>query len=388
MSSETYYEMNTKEQEQLQLLLQKQQHTNGEDTSSSGGGGGQNQTASAEATNDGGDSSSAADLNKHQQSFVNAFASRQWKISKPKDAIVIAVSSRVLFDMSEQKKIDDEQGLEAFLEHMQCNQNKPLKPGAAFDFIHALGRVNLKLLELNPLEKELFDVVLMSKNSAQCGISLISSVNHHKLTIERFCLTAGTNVSGYLAAFGTDLYLSQNKVGVADAIDRGIAAAMLFTDSSTCESDGLRIAFDGDAVLFSDESERVAKESGLQGFFENEEKKAFEPLGVGPLKNFAIKIGEMQKKFKNTVVKCPIRTYLVTARSGASSGIRALKTLQTWGLEIDELQFMSGAPKGPILEKIKPHLFFDDQMRNVESGLEHGVNSALVPYGIARDLDD
>ena len=104
MSSETYYEMNTKEQEQLQLLLQKQQHTNGEDTSSSGGGGGQNQTASAEATNDGGDSSSAADLNKHQQSFVNAFASRQWKISKPKDAIVIAVSSRVLFDMSEQKK--------------------------------------------------------------------------------------------------------------------------------------------------------------------------------------------------------------------------------------------------------------------------------------------
>merc|ERR1719466_510686 len=277
---------------------------------------------------------------------VNPYASRKWKIPKPKDCIIIAVSSRVLFDMREERKIWDEQGTNAYIKHMVANENKPLKPGAAFSFIHALESINLKLLEMNPNEKRLFDVVLMSNNSAQVGISLINSVNHHR-----------------------------------------IAAATLYPncDRDTVESSSqLRIAFDGDAVLFSDESEIIPKSSGLENFFKNEEKKADMILEHGPLKKFAMQLGEIRAKFKEN---CPIRTYLVTARSAASSGLRALRTLRKWGLDIDEALFLAGAPKGPILEKIRPHLFFDDQQRNIDSGLQHGVNAAYVPYGVARKYD-
>merc|ERR1719466_306293 len=178
---------------------------------------------------------------------VNPYASRKWKIPKPKDCIIIAVSSRVLFDMREERKIWDEQGTNAYIKHMVANENKPLKPGAAFSFIHALESINLKLLEMNPNEKRLFDAVLMSNDSAQVGISLINSVNHHKLTIERFCLTAGESVIGYLSAYGSDLYLSANEESVADAISEGIAAATLYPncDRDTVESSSqLRIAFD------------------------------------------------------------------------------------------------------------------------------------------------
>lgn len=322
---------------------------------------------------------------------VNPFATRKWKIPKPKDAIIIAVSSRVLFDMRDERKVFSENGLHAYTKLIVENENKPLKPGAAFPFVHALANINLKLLELDPTEKRLFDVVLMSNNSAQCGISLINSVNHHKLTIERFCLTAGKSVIGYLTAYDTDLYLSANEDTVAEAIDMGIAAATLYPnlDREVVErAHELRIAFDGDAVLFSDESEQVAKSGGLEDFFKNEERKADQVLEMGPLKRFAVLLGEVKKKFSDKGVdECPIRTYLVTARSAASSGIRALRTLRAWGLDIDEALFLAGAPKGPILERIKPHLFFDDQQRNIDSGLKHGVNAAYVPYGIARKHD-
>jgi len=321
--------------------------------------------------------------------LLNVRASRRWKIPKPESAIMIAVSSRVLFDMRDEYGIYKEKGLQAYIDYIVENENKPLKPGSAFPFIHALHYINMKLLELDPQEKHLFDVVLMSNTSAQCGISLINSVNHHKLTVERFCLTNGRSVSGYLAAYGTDLYLSANESSVAEAIGRGIAAATLYTDFDEGKvvdrEHELRIAFDGDAVLFSDESELIAKQGGLENFFKHEENKANESLESGPLKRFAMQLGEVKKKFCESD-ECPIRTYLVTARSAASSGIRALRTLRRWGLDIDEALFLAGAPKGPILKKIKPHLFFDDQQRNIASGLEHGVNAAYVPYGIAHEL--
>jgi len=331
------------------------------------------------------------DSSEEKEHVLNPYATRKWTIPKPKDATIIAVSSRVLFDMREEREIFNKQGPQAYTKLIVENENKPLKPGAAFPFVHALANINLKLLELDPNEQKLFDIVLMSNNSAQCGISLINSVNHHKLVIERFCLTAGKSVAGYLTAYDTDLYLSANEDSVAEAINLGIAAATLFpnSDLETLEAEHeLRIAFDGDAVLFSDESEQVVKEAGLETFFKHEESKAHHLLEMGPLKRFAISLGEMKKRFSEKGVEpCPIRTYLVTARSAASSGIRALKTLRAWGLEMDEALFLAGAPKGPILQKIKPHLFFDDQQRNIECGLKHGVNSAYVPYGVARKYD-
>lgn len=148
----------------------------------------------------------------------------------------------------------------------------------------------------------------------------------------------------------------------------------------------LRVAFDGDAVLFSDESEIIVKQQGLDSFFAHEKEFENKPLAQGPLKCFLEALGKLQRKFyaKNERLQCPIRTFLVTARSAASSGARVLKTLRSWGLEIDEALFLAGAPKGPLLQKIKPHIFFDDQMFHIEGAQEMGTISAHVPYGIGQ----
>ncbi|XP_061157411.1 cytosolic 5'-nucleotidase 1A-like [Syngnathus typhle] len=210
------------------------------------------------------------------------------------------------------------------------------------------------------------------------------------LLIERFCMTGGNSPIGYLKAYHTNLYLSADSTKVREALEEGIAAATMFTPEKMKEvSDTqLRVAFDGDAVLFLDESERIFKAHGLDKFFEHEKAHENKPLDHGPLKGFLEALGKLQRKFfdKGLRMDCPIHTYLVTARSAASSGTRALKTLRSWGLEIDEALFLAGAPKGPMLEKIRPHLFFDDQMFHVEGAAELGTVACHVPYGIAQRL--
>ncbi|XP_043361916.1 cytosolic 5'-nucleotidase 1A isoform X4 [Dermochelys coriacea] len=266
---------------------------------------------------------------------------------KPENAITIAVSSRALFRMEEEQKIYTEQGVEAYVKYQLDHENEPFLPGAAFPFVKALEAVNTQLRELYPNSEELFDIVLMTNNHAQVGVRLINSINHH-----------------------------------------GIAAATMFSPSKDVKvsENQLRVAFDGDAVLFSDESEQIVKAHGLDMFFEHEKAYENKPLAQGPLKGFLESLGKLQKKFysKGLRLECPIRTYLVTARSAASSGARALKTLRSWGLETDEALFLAGAPKGPLLEKIRPHIFFDDQMFQVEGAKESGTIAAHVPYGVAQ----
>ncbi|KAE8286689.1 Cytosolic 5'-nucleotidase 1B [Larimichthys crocea] len=208
------------------------------------------------------------------------------------------------------------------------------------------------------------------------------------LTIERFCMTGGQSPIGYLKAYMTNLYLSKDSEKVGEAIEEGIAAATMFMPKTEMQlSDTqLRVAFDGDAVLFSDESEIIVKKHGLDTFFEHEKEFENKPLAQGPLKCFLEALGKLQRKFyaKDERLNCPIRTFLVTARSAASSGARVLKTLRSWGLEIDEALFLAGAPKGPLLQKIKPHIYFDDQMFHIEGAKELGTISAHVPYGIGQ----
>ncbi|XP_038606829.1 cytosolic 5'-nucleotidase 1A-like isoform X1 [Tachyglossus aculeatus] len=312
------------------------------------------------------------------------------KPPKPKHAITIAVSSRALFDMVEENKIFEEQGMEKYLEFQLANENVTLKPGPAFLFVKALEHINARLRELYPEDQDLFDVVLMTNNHAQVGVRLINSINHYGLLIERFCLTGGKSPIGYLKAYLTNLYLSADSEKVQEAIEEGIASATMFTgnkDIPYCD-DQLRVAFDGDAVLFSDESEQIAKQHGLERFFQHEKLFENKPLAQGPLKGFLEDLGRLQKKFyaKDERLLCPIRTYLVTARSAASSGARVLKTLRSWGLEIDEALFLAGAPKGPILVKIRPHIFFDDQMFHIEGAQKLGTIAAHVPYGVSQKL--
>ncbi|XP_012869003.1 PREDICTED: cytosolic 5'-nucleotidase 1B-like [Dipodomys ordii] len=307
---------------------------------------------------------------------------------KPKHAITIAVSSRALFNMVDDRRIYEEEGLEKYMEHQLTNENVVLTPGPAFRFVKALQHVNSRLRDLYPNEQDLFDIVLMTNNHAQVGVRLINSVNHYGLLIDRFCLTGGKSPIGYLKAYLTNLYLSADSEKVQEAIQEGIASATMFDgakDVAYCDTQ-LRVAFDGDAVLFSDESEYIAKEHGLDKFFQHETLFENKPLAQGPLKGFLEDLGRLQKKFyaKDERLLCPIRTYLVTARSAASSGARVLKTLRRWGLEIDEALFLAGAPKGPILVKIRPHIFFDDQMFHIESAQKFGTISAHVPYGISQ----
>ncbi|XP_073481444.1 cytosolic 5'-nucleotidase 1B [Aquarana catesbeiana] len=323
------------------------------------------------------------------KAFYDSVASKKKpKLPKPQNAITIAVSSRVLFNMVEERKMYEDEGVEKYVLYQQEHEEEPLKPGPAFPFVKAVEEVNGQLRELYPDSEELFDIVLMTNNHAQVGVRLINTINHYGLNIERFCMTGGKSPIGYLKAYLTNLYLSSDSEKVQEAIEAGIAAATMFTPKRdiVLPEKEMRVAFDGDAVLFSDESEQIVKERGLDSFFEHEKQFENNPLAQGPLKCFLEALGKLQRKFhaKDARLKCPIRTYLVTARSAASSGARALKTLRAWGLEIDEALFLAGAPKGPILDKIRPHLFFDDQMFHIEGAHELGTIAAHVPYGIGQ----
>lgn len=322
------------------------------------------------------------------KAFFDNLKSNKPRPPKPRFAVSIAVSSRTLFNMVAERKLYEEEGVEKYVAFQVEHENEPLKPGPAFPFVKALMNVNARLRELYPDSEELFDIVLMTNNHAQVGVRLINSINHYDLTIERFCMTGGKSPIGYLEAYMTNLYLSKDSDKVTEAIEAGIAAATVFMPEKECElSDTqLRVAFDGDAVLFSDESEIIVKKHGLDTFFEHEKHFENQPLAQGPLKCFLEALGKLQRKFysKNERLNCPIRTFLVTARSAASSGARVLKTLRSWGLEIDEALFLAGAPKGPMLQKIRPHIFFDDQMFHIEGAKDLGTVAAHVPYGIGQ----
>ncbi|XP_018877088.2 cytosolic 5'-nucleotidase 1B isoform X6 [Gorilla gorilla gorilla] len=314
----------------------------------------------------------------------NPSCSRPWP-PKPKNAITIALSSCALFNMVDGRKIYEEEGLEKYMEYQLTNENVILTPGPAFRFVKALQYVNARLRDLYPDEQDLFDIVLMTNNHAQVGVRLINSVNHYGLLIDRFCLTGGKDPIGYLKAYLTNLYIAADSEKVQEAIQEGIASATMFDgakDMAYCDTQ-LRVAFDGDAVLFSDESEHFTKEHGLDKFFQYDTLCESKPLAQGPLKGFLEDLGRLQKKFyaKNERLLCPIRTYLVTARSAASSGARVLKTLRRWGLEIDEALFLAGAPKSPILVKIRPHIFFDDHMFHIEGAQRLG---SIAAYGFNK----
>ncbi|KAJ8334673.1 hypothetical protein SKAU_G00403120 [Synaphobranchus kaupii] len=266
---------------------------------------------------------------------------------KPENAVTIAVSTRVLFRTETEQKIYEQRGIEEYLQYQVEHENEPFAPGPAFPFVKALETVNTQLRALYPESEELFDIVLVTYNHAHVGVRLINTINYHNLFIERFCMTGGSSPIGYLKAYHTNLYLSADSEKVREALEEGIAAATMFMPDKQMEvsETQLRVAFDGDAVLFSDESERIFKAHGLDKFFEHEKENENLLLDHGPLKGFL---------------------------DAASSGIRALKTLRAWGLETDEALFLAGAPKGPMLEKIRPHIYFDDQMLHVEGGSGDG----------------
>jgi 5'-nucleotidase len=290
--------------------------------------------------------------------------------------LVVAISSRALFDLTESHALFEREGLDAYREYQIAHENDVLRPGVAFPVVQ-------KLLALNRPEPDLpyVEVILLSRNSGDTGLRIFNSIQHHGLAISRAAFTSGEPTSEYIAPFGVDLFLSANAENVARALNAGVAAATILPSQVHGSHAGqLRIAFDGDAVIFSDESERVSQEQGLDAFHRNEIEHADEPLSGGPFRNFLGALHRLQAAFP--AEEAPIRTALVTARS-APAHKRVILTLRRWGVRIDEALFLGGRDKGPFLEAFGADLFFDDSPINVESARKH-VATGHVPHGVSN----
>lgn len=289
--------------------------------------------------------------------------------------LVVAISSRALFDLDASHEIFESEGKEAFCQYQVEHEDEVLRPGVAFGLVR-------KFLSINEiLGRPSVEVILLSRNSADTGLRVFNSIQHHGLAISRAAFTSGESPFGYISAFGADLFLSTNAEDVRKALSAGHAAATIVEGSkSPSESGQLRIAFDGDAVLFSDESERIYREQGLEAFTEYEAQEAHNPLSGGPFKNFLTSLHQLQSLFPAD--RSPIRTALVTARS-APAHERVVRTFRAWGIRIDEAIFLGGKEKGPFLGAFGADIFFDDQKRHCESACQH-VATGHVPHGVAN----
>ena len=289
-----------------------------------------------------------------------------------KDKLVIAISSRALFSLEEENSIFDKEGLEAYYDYQLSRLDDPLSKGSAFRFVQNLLAINKKF------DNKLIEVIILSRNNAATGLRIGRSIEHYNLDIERTGWTAGTPVSRYLEAFKVDLFLSVHSPDVEEAVNFGVAAATILphTPITSTESDMVKIAFDGDAVIFGDESEKVYQEKGLEAFIEHERENAQNPLSKGPFFKFLKTISEIQDKFP--MEGSPIRTALVTARN-FSTHERVLGTLEGWGVRVDEAFFQGGVQKYEVIKAFGADIFFDDQDTHLTDTSKE-TPSAKVPY--------
>jgi 5'-nucleotidase len=272
--------------------------------------------------------------------------------------LVIGISSRALFDLEVEEAIFRNQGLDAYRQHQLENENQILKLGSGFALVRAL----LKLNELTH-NRRFVEVVIMSRNSSETSMRIFNSIEHYGLDITRAVLSGGAPLSPYLQAFNVSLFLSLHEDDVQAAINSGVASALLYQkpENALEELDQIRIAFDGDAVIFSDESERIFQTQGIEAFENHERQNAKNPLPAGPFARLLKALSFIQNNFKNADGRtAPIRTALVTARSSPAHE-RVIRTLRAWDIAIDETFFMGGVAKSAVLAAFKPHMFFDDQ---------------------------
>jgi len=290
--------------------------------------------------------------------------------------LVIAISSRALFNLDDSHQVYESDGLQAYSEYQVAREEEPLEPGEAFPLVHKLLRLNDRLGEESQVE-----VVLLSRNSADTGLRVFNSIQHYNLDISRAAFCGGESPWRYINAFGCQLFLSNEAQDVRHALESGVAAATLVSrGAGGSDSELLRFAFDGDAVLFSDEAERVYKQEGLDAFTASERAAAREPLGGGPFKPFLSALHRLQQAFPPT--EAPIRTALVTARS-APAHERVIRTLRAWNIRIDESIFLGGLNKTEFLRAYQADVFFDDQQTHCDLASPH-VATGHVPHGVAN----
>jgi 5'-nucleotidase len=292
------------------------------------------------------------------------------------DPLVIAISSRALFNLEDSHRVFEEEGFGAYQQYQISKEDQPLEQGDAFLLVQKLLGLN-KLLDESPVQ-----VILLSRNSADTGLRVFNSIQHYGLDISRAAFSGGESPYRYISAFNSHLFLSTDGADVRQALESGVAAATILpSEKSVTPNEKLKIAFDGDAVLFSDDSEKIFKNKGLAAFTENEKQAANEPLSGGPFKPILAALQQIQMAFPPG--ESPLRTCLVTARA-APAHERVVRTLRAWNIRIDESLFLGGLDKGEFLRAFDADVFFDDQEGHCESARNH-VATGHVPHGISNE---
>ncbi|MCL1623510.1 5'-nucleotidase [Moraxella sp. Tifton1] len=314
--------------------------------------------------------------------------------------LIVAISATALFDLTniEAKymqfmKEDVSTAIKRFREYMQAHENDPLLPGTGYPLIKALLNLN-KYQDRKDYHDEspFVEVVIVSKSTPDMGIQVLNAIRSHGLNITRSAFISGGSVADYIDDFDVDLFLTTNPSDAQKITDAGVCAcAILDTapiDISMLDDKQLRIAFDGDAVLFNEASELVFQQHGLRAFHHYENEKMNMPMDKGPYADFLIKLSKLQAKLPvyDEVDDNPIRIALVTARN-APADMRAIKTLRAWGVSVDVAFFLGGLNKTRVLQTFAPHIFFDDHIKHINAARSH-VPSAHVPYHSASLLNE
>ena len=289
--------------------------------------------------------------------------------------LVVAISSRALFDFEEENLVFEQGDDRAYMQLQLGRLEEPAKPGVAFSLVR-------KLLAFNDANAQRVEVVILSRNDPVSGMRVFRSAQHYGLPIQRGSFTRGQPPWRYLKPLNANLFLSTHLSDVRAALGAGVPAAQVYPHSalaSEAHPHEVRIAFDGDAVLFSDEAERVFQAEGLSAFQAHERDKAGQPLLAGPFKPLLAALHRLQQEGTPAM---RVRTALVTARS-APAHERAIRTLMDWNIEVDEAMFLGGLAKGECLREFEPDFFFDDQTGHIESAARH-VPSGHVASGISN----
>lgn len=293
------------------------------------------------------------------------------------DKLVIGISSRALFDLEYENSIYNEKGLEEYIRYEIKHENEILKPGTAFSLIKALLNLNSKF------NSNIIEVIVMSRNSPETGLRVFNSIDQLDLGIARAGFTGGESIAKYLTAFDVDLFLSKNEQDVQEAIDAGFAAALIYDvpKGYTPDDNEIRIAFDGDAVIFSEESETIYQREGLEAFLEHEKANAEKALPDGPFAKLLRTLSKIKEKYPNM-----LRIAIITARNNPAHK-RVILTLRQWGVNIDEAFFLGGVEKKAILKAFNAHIFFDDQDSHVKPASTE-IPSGRVPYKSGSEMSN
>ena len=290
--------------------------------------------------------------------------------------LVIGISSRALFDLDEADEVFRRDGLAAYRSFQRAHENDVLAPGTAMPLIRGLLNIDPPG---TPEKDRLIEVILLSRNDADSAMRLFNSIEAHRLAITRGAFTSGRDPWPYLGALQCSLFLSTNPDDVFHARAQGFPAALALQrpgEALDADVNEVRIAFDGDAVLFHESSELMFQRDGLEAFQDNEALLTDEPLRPGPFTPFLLALKRIQDRFPEG--RSPIRTALVTAR-GAPTHTRVVKTLRAWGVRMDETFFLGGIEKAPVLAALKPHIFFDDQLSHLREAQRRVPSAHVVP---------